>query len=904
VCGLNALSSSVHSMNPDDLTASSLGRGPLASGTRVGSYRIESPLGEGGMGTVYRAHDAKLNRPVAIKFLSDRVADASGRRRFQREAQMASSLNHPHILTVHDVGEFGERQYLVTEFIEGGTLKDWIRQEKRTWRQIVELLTGVADGLAAAHGAGILHRDIKPANIFVGRNGYAKLADFGLARLAANQPHSDETNTSTAEETRVGDIIGTIAYMSPEQASGRSLDARSDIFSFGVVLYELLSGRRPFDGASDLEVLQKVIHGTPEPLSADVPIALRMVVEKALEKDPAERYQTTRDLVVDLRRLAHHRASESAPAAQDKRRRSGIGIWIVAAASILLALGASYWFSLRSGGEPSNAFADAAFTKFTNFPGDEISAAISPDGKFVVFASDRDGPMALWVGQVGTNQFRNITQGKYSIQRLTINPTSGFTPDGSEVVIFQGALSQNFLTPFLGGPVRPFLKPKENGFNWSQDGTRLVYLFAENGDPLFVSEADGANPRQIFQSRPGEHNHFPTWSPDGRWIYFVHGIVDTEEWDLWRVPAAGGQAERLTEFNRYLGFPTPLDSRTVVYVGKDQDGSGPWLWALDVETRSARRAIPGLERYTSIAASSPATDGSRRLVASVANPVAQLWSVPVQDNTAEESDVKPYPVPSVRVLAPRFGGESVFYLSSSGGNDGLWRFDAGQSQSVELWKGSGGPLFEPPAVSPDGQKAAIVLRRSGKQRLRVLAADGSDLGLLTEVIDVRGSASWSPDGKWVVIGGNDGKGDGLFKIPADGGAPERLVSGFASNPVWSPDGMLIVYSAQQLAGAAPIRAVRPDGSAVDLPAIQVAPGGERFRFLPNGSGLVFMPGRIGNTRDFGLLDLKAKTTRPLTRLNNTATIRTFDVTPDGKQIVFDRLRDNSDLVLIDLPKLR
>jgi Tol biopolymer transport system component len=452
--------------------------------------------------------------------------------------------------------------------------------------------------------------------------------------------------------------------------------------------------------------------------------------------------------------------------------------------------------------------------------------------------------------------------------------------------------------------VRPLLKPKEGNVEWSPDGTRLVYLLTENGDPLFVSEADGANPLQIFQSRPGEHNHFPTWSPDGRWIYFVHGIVDTEEWDLWRVPAAGGQAERLTEFNRYLGFPTSLDSRTAVYVGKDQDGSGPWLWTLDVETRRARRAIPGLERYTSIASSAPAIDGSRRLVASVANPVAQLWSVPIQEKIAEESEVKPYPVPNVRVLAPRFGGQSLFYLSSSGGNDGLWRFDAGQSQSVEIWKGSGGPLFEPPAVAPDGQKAAIVLRRSGKQRLRVLAADGSDLGLLAEAISVRGSASWSPDGRWVVIGGNDGKGDGLFKIPADGGAPERLVSGFASNPVWSPDGMLIVYAGQQLAGASPIRGVRPDGSAVDLPSIQVAPGGERFRFLPNGSGLVFMPGVIGNTLDFGLLDLKTKMTRPLTRLNNAATIRTFDVTPDGKQIVFDRLRDNSDLVLIDLPKLR
>jgi len=890
-------------MTPNDANAGGPGGGPLTSGTLIGSYRIESPLGKGGMGTVYRALDTKLNRPVAVKFLSDHLADAAGRRRFQREAQMASSLNHPHILTVHDVGEFGGRQYIVSEFVDGGTLKNWISDDRRTWRHVVELLAGVADNLATAHEAGILHRDIKPANVFVGRNGYAKLADFGLAKLAEDRLPSDETPTSTSGETRVGHIIGTVTYMSPEQASGRPLDARSDIFSFGVLLYELLSGRRPFGGDTELEVLKTVIHGTPEPLGPEVPMALRMVVEKALEKDPAERYQTTRDLVVDLRRVAHRKVPETPPMTQAKPRPSQL--WILAALAIP-AVAAGLWLSLRSPGEPSNPLADpgTTFTKFTNFPGDEINAAISPDGKVVVFSSDRDGPMDLWVGQVGTNQFRNITQAKYNIQRQVVNRTSGFTPDGAEIIIPQGPFGQVLLTPFLGGPVRPFLKPKEGGFNWSPDGTRLVHAFAENGDALFVSDADGANPQQIFQSRPGEHNHFATWSPDGRWIYFVHGVVDTEQWDLWRIAASGGQAERLTEFDRYLGFPSPLDSRTVAYVAKDQDGSGPWLWTLDVETRSARRAIFGLERYTSIATSAPAANGSRRLVASVANPVAQLWSVPIQDRAVEETEVKPYPVPNVRALAPRFGGQSLFYLSSSGGNDGLWRFDGGQSQSVEIWKGSAGPLFEPPAVSPDGRKAAIVLRRNGKQRLRVLEADGSDLGVLTEAIEARGSASWSPDGKWLAIGGNDGKDDGLFKIPVDGGAADRLVTGFASNPAWSPDGTLIVYSGAQLGGASPIRAVRMDGSAVELPPIQVAPDGQRFRFLPNGAGLVYMPGLIGSTLDFGLLDLNTKATRPLTHLNNAATIRTFDITPDGKQIVFDRLRDNSDLVLIDLPKLR
>src|SRR5690349_5722427 len=211
----------------------------LHLGTQLGSYEITALLGKGGMGEVWRARDKKLGREVAIKILPDNLVDAAARRRFQREAQMASSLNHPHILTVYDAGESEGRQYLVTEYIDGGTLRDWVKAEKRTWRQTVELLTGVADGLAAAHAAGILHRDIKPANILVAKNGYAKVADFGLAKLTEDTPRAEDTLTMADAETRPGVVVGTVAYMSPEQASGKPLDHRSDIFSFGVLLYEV-----------------------------------------------------------------------------------------------------------------------------------------------------------------------------------------------------------------------------------------------------------------------------------------------------------------------------------------------------------------------------------------------------------------------------------------------------------------------------------------------------------------------------------------------------------------------------------------------------------------------------------------------------------------------------------------
>src|SRR5882672_1294975 len=318
------------------------GPGPsLPVGHRIGGYQVQAPLGAGGMGVVYRALDTKLNRPVAIKFLSSDLADAAARRRFQREAQTASSLNHPHIVTVHDVGEVDGRQYLVTEFVDGGTLKDWAQATTRTWRQIIELLTGVADGLAAAHAAGIVHRDIKPENILVAKNGYAKLADFGLAKLWEATDSQAVTRTLSAGHTRPGMIVGTIAYMSPEQAAGQPVDARSDIFSFGVVLYEMLAGRRPFTGASDLDVLHAVAHRAAEPLPEDVPLPLRMVVEKALEKDPADRFQSMRDMVVDLRRVVRQSA-EASPALATIGRSTRARRWLAAAAAfaVLAAAGA------------------------------------------------------------------------------------------------------------------------------------------------------------------------------------------------------------------------------------------------------------------------------------------------------------------------------------------------------------------------------------------------------------------------------------------------------------------------------------------------------------------------------------------------------------------------------------
>src|SRR3984885_2217447 len=864
---------------------------PLTSGTKLGPYEIQSVLGAGGMGEVYRARDTRLGRDVAIKVLPEALAhDADRLRRFEQEARTIAALNHPNILGIHDIGAHDGAPFLVSEFLDGQTLREKLVSRPLSVRRAVEYALGIAQGLAAAHEKGIVHRDLKPENVFVTRDGRVKVLDFGLAKLVRPEENHETSVTLTSPVTLPGMVMGTVGYMSPEQGRGEASDLRSDIFSFGAVLYEMLTGKRAFKRETSAETMTAVLREEPQALNDagwQGPLELQRIVGRCLEKNVERRFQSASDLAFAIESLSGTSTAKSV--LQPKSRRAWLP-WVIAAA---LLMGPAVWEMVRPAAAPANPLEKAHFTRVTDF--ESVEAAISPDGRFVAFVSDHDGPFDVWLTQVGSGRLINLTEGKAGPLPGPLRSV-GFSGDGSEIWVGGGDVGMRLrLMPLTGGVPRNFLGEETVNLAWSPDGERIVYHTFGSGDPMFVADRTGANARRIFGDRPGIHNHFPTWSPDGRWIYFAHGTPATKEMDLWRIDPAGGKPERLTQRNTDVAYPTPVGNRTVFYVARDEDGSGPWLWAFDLKRRDSRRASVGLEQYTSVEASA---DG-RKLVATISNPAAGLWSVPILNRVAEEGDVRPFPVPTERALAPRFSGSSLFYLSSLGTGDGLWRLRDGQV--TEVWKGADGAIRETPAVSPDGGRVAIVLRRNGKRQLHVLSSDGAELQPISEGIVPQGTSCWSPDARWIVTGGSDATGPGLFKIPLDGGSPVRLVAGEALNPIWSPDGSLIVYAGTNVRTFAPLLAVRPDGTSVKLPEIILRRLGERVRFLPDGKSLIYMGGLLAS-QDFWLLDLASTKSRPLARLQNRATMRTFDVTSDGKQIVFDRLRENSQVVMIDLPK--
>jgi serine/threonine protein kinase/Tol biopolymer transport system component len=888
------------------------------AGRRLGVYQIGARIGAGGMGEVYRARDTKLGRDVAIKVLPpDFIRSADRRARFEREARLLASLNHPHIAHVYGFEESEGIAALVMELVPGETLDTIIRARGLSLARALAIARQICDALEAAHEKGIVHRDLKPANVQVTPDGVVKVLDFGLAKASEGEfVDPAYLPTRTSDGTKQGVILGTATYMSPEQARGQPVDKRTDIWAFGCVLYEMLTGRRAFAGGdSPTDTLAHVIEREPDwrALPETTPEAVRRLLERSLRKDVRQRLRDIADarIEIDDAIAARPAPTDRTPGISDRwlrgrsQRRAAIGG--IAAIVLASAVGIA-WHLWVTDYFWQNPLADARPVRLTDFEGEELDAAISPDGKFMVFLSNHDGPFDVFVSQIGSGVFTKVTNGDLRSPTFALVRQSGFSGDGEQIWFARYTQTKpvdrsTLIRPTTGGVPKLFI---DHGGNptWSPDGKTLAYYTPDPGDPIFIADSNANNPQKIFAAEPGVHCHFPTWSPDGRFIYFVKGtLTDT---DIWRIPARGGHAEQITFHHAWVLYPAWLDARTLIYSATADDGSGRWLYAIDVEHRIPHRVSLGIaEQYLSVA-----VDQVRphRLVATVANPTASLWTVPIANDIQPESAITPIQAANTRALSPQYAADYLAFLSSKGGADGLWKKD-NSGPAVELWKGSDGGVVAPPAISPDGHRICFSYRKQGRAQLYVINANGRGLTTLATSIDAQSGASWSPDGKWVAVAANQGDGIRVFKIPLDGGPPVRLRDTLSFYPVWSPDNRFIVYSAHRGSGNFDVEMMTPDGAPVVVPALASLASrfpvmfGTPYRFTPDGKTLITLQGAVPN-QNFFRLDLETGEQRQLTNFDPTisSAIQNFDISPDGTRIVFDRLRNHADIVLMNLAR--
>jgi len=873
---------------------------PSLVGLHIGSHTILSLLGAGGMGEVYRARDSKLDRDVAIKVLPEAFLAVPGRlARFELEARVLATLNHPHIGAIYGLEEADGIRGLVLELVEGQTLAERLASAPLAVREALDIARQVADALEAAHEKGIIHRDLKPANIKITPDGSVKLLDFGLAKVfATDESRDDGTHTPAIaiEPSREGVIAGTTAYMSPEQARGKTVDKRTDIWAFGCVLFEMLTQRRAFRGETSPDTVAAILEHEPDwsALPAQTPPGVRRLIERCLEKEAKRRLRDIGDARFELEEALHPSSERQHVTARPARGR-----WVVAGVGLLaMAIaGAVTWEVRRSGSLDTNPLEGAKVVRVTDFEGAEEHAAISRDGKFVAFLSDRDGSWDAWVSQVGTDKIYNLTKGALRELRNPATRTLGFSPDGSLVALWSrkpdsGSIDAGWTVPTMGGQLQPYLKGVAE-LDWSPDGTRIVYHPAAEGDPLFVTAPNEKVGRQIYVARPGFHNHFPIWSADAAFIYFVHGLP-LEESDIWRIPVDGGEPERLTFHDSRVTFPTLLNASTLLYLATDRDGSGPWIYALDLNRRITRRISTGLEQYASLSANA---DG-RRIVATVSRSAEQLWRVPIEDRVVDESRATSMPLPTASGLSPRIGPGYIVYRAPKTGSDALWKV-AADGTAMELWNGVNGRVAGAPAIAPDGQRLAFSVQARDRTQLYVMNSDGTGTRRVAEELDVRGAPAWSPDARWLAVAANRNGEPHLFKIPVDGGSPVPLVTGYSTDPIWSPSGQFLVYSGADVGTTFPVKAVGADGALHALPNLVLTRGARRLVFLGE-NRLVVMKGDISH-QEFWSVDLDTGRERQLTALRRGSVISDFDVAPDGREIIFDRTRDESDIAIFDLP---
>lgn len=891
-------------------------------GRALGHYRIERLLGTGGMGEVYLAEDTTLGRRVALKVLGPALAsDPDRRERFEREARAAAALNHPNIVTIHSVEEVDGIPFLTLELIEGQTLDEIIPPEGLPLDRVLTLGIQLADAVGTAHQRGITHRDLKPANAMLTADGRIKVLDFGLAKVMEEVRISAEAAQPTAALTTEGRIVGTVAYMSPEQAEGRPVDPRSDVFSLGILLYEMATGARPFTGDTQMSILSAIMRDTPKPVSEirpGLPRELSKIVRRCLAKDVEDRYQSAKDLRNDLRALKNDLTSgeiepitgssvdiasaRPAPTARTSSRSLTVAVGGLGLVAVLVAVGV--WWSRTEGAAPiaTRPFDSINLTRLTT-SGTAGLAAISTDGRYVAHVSARDGKQSLWLRQVATTSNVEIVPPD-DVRYVGMS----FSPNGDHIYYATYARGANlgllYQVPVLGGGARLVMEDVDTAVTFSPDGKQLAFV---RGIPdtrestVVVANVDGTNQRAIAKRKaPLE---FPlqgiAWSPDGKSIA-VTGVNNTElRGQLVVVDAVTGAEQVLTtpawrQVNRvaWLADGTSLLANAQETAGE----SSNQIFLVSYPSGAARRLTNDLTSYSGL---SVAPDG-RSFVCIRNERRATIWTMPLNA-----------PAKASAITAEASGDDGgngiawtpdgrLVYTTEASGNPDIWIMGADGSRRVQLTTAPGQDVS--PRVTSDGRYIVFVSDRDGAIRMWRMALDGSGATRLSPDPIARARVTVSADGKWVYY--NELAGESR-RVSIDGGAPEaafaadlrsKLTEPLPADfhePMPSPDGAFIAghYTDREARGERILLIPAAGGALKRFPT--VPPNASWF---PDGKALAFIETRAGIS-NLMRQGVSGGAATPVTTFTSDQ-LFTYAIAPDQRRVALVRGHVTSDVVLI------
>ncbi len=889
-------------------------------GQQLGPYQILSFIGAGGMGEVYAARDARLGRKVAIKLLPATLAQDAGRlARFEYEARAVGMLNHPNILTLHDVGAHTGAPYLVSELLEGETLRERLKSGPLPLARAVEYALQITQGLAAAHQHGLAHRDLKPENLYITNDGRIKILDFGLAKITelrnaefglrieesatVNESHSqpalhlqDRQNISNPQSairnpqlTAPGLVMGTVGYMAPEQLRGEEADLRADIFAFGVVLYEMLAGMRPFRGNSAAETMSSVLtHEPPElPASVGAP-GLERIIRRCLEKQPQHRFQSASDLGFAIEALTSFsqpvsQTSGAAPvqAATSMSKRALLG-WILAGVFLCTTIGFAAAYFHRPAISPR-------VVPFTSFTGQKASPVFSPDGNQIAFVwNNGESEPGLYVKLIDAG----------TPLRLASMPAGrfyhlGWSPDGRFIAFARmGNDGGIFAVPALGGPERK-LTDLAGAFSWSPDGKSLAVASGsasvETQSIYLVTLATGET-RRLTDPQTGSYgDSFPAFSPDGETLAFIRN-PGFQVNDLYLIPVRGGEPKRLTFDNLELngGLTWTADGKEIIF--SSPRGGLPSLWRVPVAGGTPVR-LPGTGEY----AFDPSIARQGNRLAYVYNKVDRnIWRVTTLAlrSTAESAGKL---IASTREdVAADYSPDSkrIVFVSDRSGSREIWVCDEEGQNAVQLTN-FGGSHAGTPHWSPDGRQIAFDSRPEGRSNIYAINADGGSPRRVSDgtAEDVR--PSWSRDGKWIYFGSWRTGSWQIWKMPASGGPAVQVTRNGGFEAFESADGKLVYYTKREPG----IWSIPVDGGEERLVMSQGEWGG--WSLLPEGICWIDRPAsppasinffNFATARSFVLLAFDKTKPRPIMP----------SASPDGRWILYTQVDQiDNDIMLVE-----